>query len=225
MMPTFIPMQTRPWRSNRRQRGVSLITAIFLVVVLSALAGAIGNIYVSQQTSSAIDVLGVRALQAARAGVEWGVYQQTRLNSCAGTTSFALPAGTTLSSFTVTVNCTWTADTKGPFVTKLAHPSVTSAGSATVTGVDTTDLIEGMPVWGTGITPGTLILRIDSATQLTLTKVANAINANLLYYSTLDTWSVTAVACSIPTGGACSDPANNPTNHKDFVQRRMQVKF
>ncbi len=211
----------------KRQDGFSLVTAIFLVVVLSGLAGAIVNIYLSQQASAGLDVLGVRALQAARSGIEWGVYQQTRLNSCVGTTSFALPAGTTLSSFTVTVTCVRTPDQGVPaqFATKTAHPSVTTIGSAVVTGVDTSDLIEGMPVWGNGIPAGTMILRIDSASQLTLTHTASQVNATLLYYSPLDRWRITAVACNFPTGGACTDPASNPTNNKDFVQRRMQVSF
>ena len=105
------------------QRGFAIVSAIFLIVALAALGVAIVTFSTSQQTSSALDVVGSRAYQAARAGVEWALYQ--RLNpqvispaycsasSAAGTTvtnSFVLPAGTSLSAFTVTVQCMATAN-------------------------------------------------------------------------------------------------------------------
>ena len=102
--------------------GFSLVSAIFLLVVLSALGAAMVNIFTVHQASSAMDVQGARAYQAARAGIEWGLYQQLRLGSCASTTSFALPSGTTLSSFTVSVECVKTAGS----TTALDHYTVTS---------------------------------------------------------------------------------------------------
>lgn len=93
-----------------RARGVSLISAIFLLVVISGLGVAMLTISTSQSIGSAMDVQGARAYQAARAGIEWGLYQQapqTTAKACVfATTTFQLPAGTTLSSFTVTVTCT-----------------------------------------------------------------------------------------------------------------------
>jgi len=89
-----------------RQRGFTIVSAIFLLVVLAGLGAAIANISTLQHTSSAMDVQGARAYQAARAGVEWGVYRQLiPPASCAGATSFVPPAPT-LSTFTVTVTCT-----------------------------------------------------------------------------------------------------------------------
>lgn len=92
-------------------RGFSLVTAIFLLVVLAGLGVAMLSISGAHQISSALDVQGTRAYQAARAGIEWGLYRQIRDGSCVDTpgTSFALPAGTTLSPFTVTVICHRTA--------------------------------------------------------------------------------------------------------------------
>jgi MSHA biogenesis protein MshP len=108
------------------QRGFALVSAIFLLVILAALGVAMVTFSTAQHTSSSLDVMGSRAYQAARAGVEWYLYQ--RLNpqvssnnptycvnsSAAGTAatpvSFALPAGTSLSPFTVTVTCTATAN-------------------------------------------------------------------------------------------------------------------
>jgi MSHA biogenesis protein MshP len=56
-------------------RGFALVSAIFILVVLAALGAFILNISTNQQIGSALDVQGVRAYQAARAGIEWGVYQ------------------------------------------------------------------------------------------------------------------------------------------------------
>jgi MSHA biogenesis protein MshP len=94
-----------------RQRGVSLVTAIFLLVVLAALAAAVVSVSTVHQASSALDVLGTRAYYAARAGVEWGLYQQLRPSpapGCFATSTFALPTGSSLSGFTVTVSCSLT---------------------------------------------------------------------------------------------------------------------
>jgi MSHA biogenesis protein MshP len=96
------------WRSMRRSAGVGLVTAIFLLVVLAGLAVAIVGISGAQQSASALDVQGARAYQAARAGIEWGLFQSFRNPAfvCGGDTSFALPATSTLAGFVVTVNCT-----------------------------------------------------------------------------------------------------------------------
>lgn len=90
----------------RRMRGFSLVTAIFLLVVLAGLGAAIVNVFTMQQVESALDVQGVRAEQAARAGIEWGLYRQLIDGTCDASQSFALPAGTSLSTFTVNVQCT-----------------------------------------------------------------------------------------------------------------------
>jgi MSHA biogenesis protein MshP len=94
--------------SQTAQRGFGVISAIFLLVVLSALGAAMVRLSAVQHTGSALDVQGTRAYQAARAGIEWGLYQALIGNpspSCpAAPTSFVPPAPT-LSSFTVTVIC------------------------------------------------------------------------------------------------------------------------
>jgi MSHA biogenesis protein MshP len=82
------------------------------MVVLTALGAALANIAVRQQLGSAAELDAARALQAARAGLEWGAFQVLRnpappaaAPACFSATSFS-PAG--LSSFTVTVRCTRT---------------------------------------------------------------------------------------------------------------------
>jgi MSHA biogenesis protein MshP len=101
--------------SVRRMRGFAIVSAIFILVVLAALGAFIVSISTSQQVGSALDVQGVRAYQAARAGIEWGLYRVQSSNGFdytnpntrtrpAATTSFA-PSAATLASFTVTVVC------------------------------------------------------------------------------------------------------------------------
>jgi len=87
-------------------KGFSLISAIFLLVVIAMLGTFAVTLSTSQQQSAALDVIGARAYQAARAGIEWGAYQVLRNGgACAPSTPLpALPG--TLSGFGVTVACT-----------------------------------------------------------------------------------------------------------------------
>jgi len=88
---------------RNREHGFALATAIFILVVLAALAAFLLSISNLEQGRGVLDVQGAKAYQAARAGVEWGAYRVLRDNSCAAGTSFALPGG--LSEFAVTVQC------------------------------------------------------------------------------------------------------------------------
>jgi MSHA biogenesis protein MshP len=90
----------------RREAGVGIVTAIFLLVVLAGLGVAMVGVYTAQQASSNLDLLGARAYQAARAGLEWGIFQVRQATpNCQDRTSFPMPAGTSLTGFTVVVNC------------------------------------------------------------------------------------------------------------------------
>lgn len=89
----------------RRSAGVGLVTAIFLLVVLAGLAVAAVRIFNVQQASAGLDLEGARAYQAARAGIEWGLYQRLRNNACL-TQNLALPGDSVLRNFTVSVTCT-----------------------------------------------------------------------------------------------------------------------
>jgi MSHA biogenesis protein MshP len=56
------------------QKGASIVTAIFLLVVLAGLGAMMVNFFVVQQQTSGLDVQGSRAYRAARAGIEWGAF-------------------------------------------------------------------------------------------------------------------------------------------------------
>lgn len=86
-----------------RQGGFTLVTGIFLFVVLAALAAFIIGIRLYQDSSISLDTLGSRALAAARTGVEWGAYNSLRNNVCAGNN---LALGGSLTGYVASVTCT-----------------------------------------------------------------------------------------------------------------------
>jgi MSHA biogenesis protein MshP len=90
----------------KREAGVGLVTAIFLLVVLAGLGVAMVSLFTSQQASSDLDLMGARAYQAARSGLEWGIYRRTRNGACAARTTVPMRNAPALSAFTVVVTCT-----------------------------------------------------------------------------------------------------------------------
>jgi MSHA biogenesis protein MshP len=101
---------------RNRQRGAALMAAIFLLIVIGALITYLLKMSGLQHSSVALDVMGARAYQASRAGIEWGVYRALRDNTCVGSASFGLAGG--LSEFTVTVACTDTPYTEVDSIAK-----------------------------------------------------------------------------------------------------------
>ncbi len=105
-----------PRKSSRRfQRGFSLISAIFLLVIIATLGMFAVTLFTGQQQAATLDMLGSRAYQAARAGIEWGAYQILTPGTISCGT-YAAPASNSvaleaagLQDFTVTVACGSTA--------------------------------------------------------------------------------------------------------------------
>lgn len=89
--------------THSAQCGFAIVAAIFLVVVLAALGAFMLTFSSVQHITSAQDVQGTRAYQAARTGIEWGAYQVLRNSSC--TPSASLTPGGTQAGFSVTVQC------------------------------------------------------------------------------------------------------------------------
>ena len=95
-----------------------------------------------QHITSAQDLQGSRAYQAARAGIEWGVYQAMKpehSNLPAGQTPYNCPASTTSlnnlagasTGFSVQVQCASTTNTEGPNqIVVFQFTSTASSGSA-----------------------------------------------------------------------------------------------
>lgn len=105
--------------------GFALPSAIFLIVVLAALGAIAVTVSGLQHTSSARDVMGTKAYQAARSGIEWGAYkvlQQGSPGVCPASTSIPMPAGTDLSGLTVNVSCDPTTANEGTRTTAGGNP-------------------------------------------------------------------------------------------------------
>ena len=62
------------------QQGFSLVSAIFLLVVIAMLGTFAVTLSTTQHQSAAMDVMGSRAYQAARAGIEWAAYHVSTKN-------------------------------------------------------------------------------------------------------------------------------------------------
>ena len=93
-------------RSGARA-GFSLISAIFLIVVVSAAASAMLGMVGAERRSATLGILGSRALQAARSGIEWATAKAVTNPAVCPTATFNLSQGA-LNGFQVTVTCTRT---------------------------------------------------------------------------------------------------------------------
>jgi MSHA biogenesis protein MshP len=136
----------------RLMRGFSLVTGIFLLVVLSALGAFMVIFSGLQQNTVQNDILGVRAYYAARAGIDWALYQVTDPDNPAPPAPPAFPvcpAGNvtglagSLAPFTVTVTCS------GPFAAEEAGREIrtfsitaTACNQASCPGTPATGYVE-----------------------------------------------------------------------------------
>jgi MSHA biogenesis protein MshP len=128
--------RTRDSGSRGSQRGFSLVTAIFLLVVLAGLGAAMVTLSTSQQQTLAQDVQGARAIQAARAGIEWGGYQVLKVaNACPASPTTLSFAGTALAGFTTQVTCSATTHTEGA-TTRSVYELTATARYGAVHGID-----------------------------------------------------------------------------------------
>lgn len=128
-----------------RQRGVSIIAAIFLMLLFSAIAAAMVTLTTTSNATSSQDIQGARAAQAARAGIEWGLWQV--LNNPANgppiTAAAALPGCFAspanigaIPGFAVSVSCAMVATEEGPRNVRIYRIVSTATGAAPGIGVE-----------------------------------------------------------------------------------------
>ncbi len=91
-------------------KGFTLVTALFLLVVVALLSVYMINFSGVQHTTLVYGMQGARAMQAARAGIEWGVYEAITNNNTGGICQ-ATPVSTTfkVDGFDVRVGCSLSA--------------------------------------------------------------------------------------------------------------------
>ncbi len=91
--------------NNNRQSGFSLLTAIFLLVVVAGLVGSMVSLNIGQQATVTKGILGARALQAAKSGLEYGIFQALN-GTCNATDTITFSAAEpALEDFSVQLLC------------------------------------------------------------------------------------------------------------------------
>jgi MSHA biogenesis protein MshP len=90
---------------DRQMSGFALIPALFLIVVLGALAVVAIRVGTGQQQAVTMSLQQARALSAAQTGIEWGAWQALKGGSCVATTTLTLTEAA-LNGFSVIVTCT-----------------------------------------------------------------------------------------------------------------------
>ena len=113
--------------SARGNRGFSLLSAIFLLVVLGTAGVFMAKMSGVQQRTGNLALGGVRAYWAAQSGLEWGVHRTLTAGSCQSGT-FTLSEGGT-GGFSVAVGCTSTQHTEEAVRTVYRLTSVATRGS------------------------------------------------------------------------------------------------
>lgn len=92
-------------RPRQRQQGLGAITVIVVLVLLAGIAAAIVRLNSAAQSTATQELLAARAAQAARAGLQWGLYQAFKgpWTACSGASS-TLDLGSE-GGMRVTVSC------------------------------------------------------------------------------------------------------------------------
>jgi MSHA biogenesis protein MshP len=91
-------------RDRAAQAGFSLVSAVFLLVVLAGLGAYAVRLNTLQQQSVTAGLRAAQAFEAARTGVAWGAYQALNSGVC-GSSTLNLAEGAT-AGFRVSVQCT-----------------------------------------------------------------------------------------------------------------------
>ena len=91
-------------RPESRQHGFGLVAAMFVIIIITAVITAMARLAETQNTTNSMAIQQARAYQAARAGLEWGIYKALKEGapSCDLNQQFT-PSG--FVGFTVTVDC------------------------------------------------------------------------------------------------------------------------
>ena len=102
------------------EHGFALLSAIFLLVVISALGLFAVTLTSTQSQTQVLDVMGARAYQAARAGIEWAAYNATQnalassaaWAGCSSSSNLGALSGV-LAPFTVNLSCSASSAVEG----------------------------------------------------------------------------------------------------------------
>lgn len=102
--------------TRQQQRGLGIVSAIFLLVALTALGAYMLTLSGVAQTTVDRALLTARVYSAARSGLEWGIHRAvapTQPGTCAATTTFSPTGSGFTTAIPVTVNCRLSTQTQG----------------------------------------------------------------------------------------------------------------
>ncbi|MGD8339497.1 MAG: pilus assembly protein MshP [Gammaproteobacteria bacterium] len=104
-------MTARPIRLPGRQRGFSLVVAVFLLVVLAGLGAFAVRLTLMQQQTVSSGLLASQAFHAARSGVAWAAHRAIDSGACSASTLSLTEGGA--AGFDVDITCTQTTHVEG----------------------------------------------------------------------------------------------------------------
>jgi MSHA biogenesis protein MshP len=113
---------------RRTQRGFSLVSAVFLLVVLAGLGAYAVRLNTLQQQTVTAGLRAAQAFHAARAGVAWAAYRALNGAGC-GTATLNLTEGAT-AGFRVSVQCTERTHMEGASTVRVFVFDVRAEGGA-----------------------------------------------------------------------------------------------
>jgi MSHA biogenesis protein MshP len=113
-------------RRRSRERGMSLVVAIFLITVIASLSAFAVTVGTATRESENLQLQADRAMAAARAGSEWGAYRALVNNNCVANPPFNLAQGA-LRGFRVTVTCARTTHVEGALPPYFVYDIVSTA--------------------------------------------------------------------------------------------------
>lgn len=122
-------------RRHSTQGGFSLVSAVFLLVVVAMIAGYAVSLGTAQQGDATLALLARRADFAAQSGLDWAIARVINADACPGSGTSFTPSGPGLDSFTVGVACTSVTVTEGA----VAYPVYSLTVSATMGSESTED--------------------------------------------------------------------------------------
>jgi len=110
-----------------RSGGFTLVSVIFLLVVVATLGAFMVTIGTTQRETSALSILSARALAAAEAGMEWAVHSVLTADACfASPATFSLSGGAA-AGYSVTATCSSSSHVEGPVAYNVSRISVTAS--------------------------------------------------------------------------------------------------
>lgn len=117
------------------QAGFSLVSAVFLLVIVAMIAAYAVSLGTAQQGDTSLSLLGRRADFAAQSGLDWAIAQVINTAACPASGTSFVPDGPGLDGFTISVGCSSTAVTEGA----ISYPVYSLTVSATLGTASTED--------------------------------------------------------------------------------------